>query len=323
MNLKKKVLLVVLVSIVSLSFTFAQGETESVEQARPSFISIGTASAAGAYYPIGVALADIWNKTLEGTRFSSQETGGSVANLNMIGSGELEMGMSNENVAYSAILGQAPFTKAISAQGGWILNNSNAIIVAMGDSGITNVSQLKGKKVSLGAPGSSANVFGELILASEGLEKGDYEPVFMGWQESADAMNDGFIDAALMVGGQPFPAVTSLAVRANVQVLTFNTKKIRDLSSYPYATDKIPAATYDMAMDGDSIIIRSVVYISPSLSEEIVYDMVKQVFENIPTLVAAHPSSSGTRLFSQEAAKEIGLSIHPGVIRYTKEVGEW
>lgn len=139
------------------------------------------------------------------TRFSSQETGGSVANLNMIASGELEMGMSNENVAYTAGLGKDPFKNPIDLKGGWILNNSNAIIVAMGDSGITSVSQLKGKKVSLGAPGSSANVFGELILASEGLEKGDYQQVFMGWQESADAMNDGFIDAALMVGGQPFP----------------------------------------------------------------------------------------------------------------------
>ncbi|WP_319758085.1 TAXI family TRAP transporter solute-binding subunit [uncultured Sphaerochaeta sp.] len=323
MNLMKKCLMISLISIMALSFGFAQGEKEASGAARPAFISIGTASAAGAYYPIGVALADVWNKTLPGTRFSSQETGGSVANLNMIASGELEMGMSNENVAYTAGLGQDPFKNPIDLKGGWILNNSNAIIVAMGDSGITSVSQLKGKKVSLGAPGSSANVFGELILASEGLEKGDYEQVFMGWQESADAMNDGFIDAALMVGGQPFPAVTSLSVRSDVQVLTFNTKRFRELSSYPYATDKIPADMYDMKQDGDSVIIRSVVYISPDLSDEIVYDMVKQVFENIPTLVSAHPSASGTRLFSEEAAKDISLEIHPGVIRYATEVGEW
>nr|WP_319777249.1 TAXI family TRAP transporter solute-binding subunit [uncultured Sphaerochaeta sp.] len=323
MNLMKKCLMISLISIMALSFVFAQGEQEASGASRPAFISIGTASAAGAYYPIGVALADVWNKTLPGTRFSSQETGGSVANLNMIASGELEMGMSNENVAYTAGLGQDPFKNPIDLKGGWILNNSNAIIVAMGDSGITNVSQLKGKKVSLGAPGSSANVFGELILASEGLEKGDYQQVFMGWQESADAMNDGFIDAALMVGGQPFPAVTSLSVRSDVQVLTFNTKRFRGLSSYPYATDKIPADMYDMKQDGDSVIIRSVVYISPDLSDEIVYDMVKQVFENIPTLVSAHPSASGTRLFSEEAAKDISLEIHPGVIRYATEVGEW
>lgn len=322
MNSLKRLFMMAIVLLLAVSFVSAQGGEET-EGDRPAFVSIGTASAAGAYYPIGVALADVWNKTLEGTRFSSQETGGSVANLNMIANGELEMGMSNENVAYTASQGKDPFKTKIDVRGGWILNNSNAIIVAMGDSGITDVSQLRGKKVSLGAPGSSANVFGELILASAGIEKGDYEQVFMGWQESADAMNDGFIDAALMVGGQPFPAVTSLAVRAPVQVLTFDTAKYRALSRYPYATNKIPADMYDMAQDGDSVIIRSVVYISPDLSEEIVYDMVKQVFDNIPTLVGAHPSASGTRLFSKEAAEDISLSIHPGVIRYAEEVGEW
>jgi len=322
MNSLKRLFIMACVLLLAVSFVSAQGGEEA-EDGRPAFVSIGTASAAGAYYPIGVALADVWNKTLEGTRFSSQETGGSVANLNMIANGELEMGMSNENVAYTAGQGKEPFKTKIDVRGGWILNNSNAIIVAMGDSGITDVSQLRGKKVSLGAPGSSANVFGEMILASAGIEKGEYEQVFMGWQESADAMNDGFIDAALMVGGQPFPAVTSLAVRAPVQVLTFDTKKYRALSSYPYATDKIPADMYDMAQDGDSVIIRSVVYISPDLSEEIVYDMVKQVFANIPTLVGAHPSAAGTRLFSKEAAEDISLTIHPGVIRYAEEVGEW
>ena len=241
----------------------------------------------------------------------------------MLASGELEMGMSNENVAYTAGQGGAPFTQRIDVQGGWILNNSNAIIVSMAKSGITSVSQLKGKKVSLGAPGSSANVFGEMILASEGIIQGEYEAVFMGWQEAADALNDGFIDAALMVGGQPFPAVTSLAVRSDVQVLTFNTQKYRELSTYPYSTDKIPAEMYSMKQDGDSVIIRSVVYIRPDLPEDIVYDMVKQVFDNIPTLETAHPSASGTRLFSVESAAEIGLTVHPGVIRYAKEMGEW
>ena len=322
MNSLKRLLMMTVALLLAVSFISAQGGEEA-QGDRPAFVSIGTASAAGAYYPIGVALADVWNKTIEGTRFSSQETGGSVANLNMISNGELEMGMSNENVAYTAGLGNAPFTKQIDVRGGWILNNSNAIIVALGDSGITDVSQLRGKKVSLGAPGSSANVFGEMMLASAGIEKGDYEQVFMGWQEAADAMNDGFIDAALMVGGQPFPAVTSLAVRTDVQVLTFDTAKYRSMSSYPYATDKIPADMYDMAQDGDSVVIRSVVYISPDLDEGIVYDMVKKVFENIPTLVSAHPSASGTRLFSEESAADISLSIHPGVIRYAEEVGEW
>lgn len=317
MKLSKKITTLAIAALFMLA-------ADSVYSAsRPKFVSIGTASPAGAYYPIGIAMAEVWNKNISGTRFSSQETGGSVANINMIAGGELEMGMANENVAFRAMMGNAPFKKKINVQGGWILNNSNAIIIAMAKSGITEVSQLKGKKVSLGAPGSSANVFGEMILASAGIAKDDYKAVFMGWQESADALKDGFIDAALMVGGQPFPAVTSLAVRDDVQVLTFNTVKIKQLSSYPYATDKIPADMYKMKQDGDSIVIRSVVYISPDLPEDIVYDMVKQVFANIPSLVSAHSSAKGTRLFSAQSSSAISLPIHPGVIKYAKEMGKW
>ncbi len=318
-----KGLMIMLMLFVFMQTGFAEGQRESEAGGRPEFISIGTASPAGAYYPLGVAMAEIWNKNISGIRFSSQETGGSVANLNLISNNELEMGMSNENIGQKARKGDQPFKAPIDVYGGWILNNSNAIIVALEKSGITSVTQLKGKKVSLGAPGSSANVFGQLILESEGITEDEYEAVYMGWQEAADALKDGFIDAALMVGGQPFPAVTSLAVREPVQVLTFNTEKFRNLSSYPYATDAIPADMYKMSQDGDSVVIRSVVYIARDLPEDVVYEMAEQVFGNIPTLISAHPSARGMRLFSEKSATDINLPIHPGVIRYAEEKGAW
>ena len=305
------------------AMVFANGESDQREGVRPEFVSIGTASPAGAYYPLGAAMADIWNRNIPGTRFSSQETGGSVANLNLIAGGELEMGMANENVAFNAAEGNNPFSEPIDFSGGWILNSSNAVIVALEDSGITSVSELRRKKVALGAPGSSANVFGELILASERIQAGDYEAVYMGWQESADALNDGFIDAALMVGGQPFPAITSLSARTKVQVLTFDTELFRALRTYPYASGVIPAKMYNMRRDGDSVQIRSAVYLSNSLPDDLVYDMVKAVFDNIPILTGAHPSASGTQLFSRSAAEEIELTVHPGVLRYAREVGVW
>lgn len=312
--------LVVIMVLVTGGLVFASG---TQEEARETFVSIGTASPAGAYYPLGVAMADIWNRNVDGTQFSAQETGGSVENINLIHSGEIESGLSNENIAYDAIHGHEPFATEMNIVGGWVLNNSNAVFVALGQSGITDVSDLRGRRVALGAPGSSANVFGEMVLAAAGLEEGDYDATYMGWQESADALNDGFIDAAIMVGGQPFPAITSLSVRTSVQVLTFDTEGFREVSDYPYATGVIPASMYDMAQDGDSVLIRSVVYLHPELSDELVYDMVKTVFDNIPTLTEAHPSATGTRLFTRDAAADISLEIHPGVLRYAEEVGEW
>lgn len=313
--------LMILVPLAQVS-AGGQGEQSSTA-ARPDFVSIGTASAAGAYYPLGVAMASVWNRAISGTRFSAQETGGGVANMNMLQGKEIELGIANENIAFDAILGNPPFTQRVDTRGGWVMNDSMAVVVALRDSGITRVADLRGKRVALGAPGSSANVFGQLILKAEGIEEGEYTATYMGWQESADALLDGFVDAALMVGGQPFPAIESLAVRAPVTVLRFDTERFRQLSVYPYTGGIIPASMYRTAADGDAVVIRSIIYLDPSLPEDLVYEMVKAIFENIPALAAAHPSGSQARVLSRSDAEQISLQMHPGAIRYAREVGAW
>ncbi|MCX7786143.1 MAG: TAXI family TRAP transporter solute-binding subunit [Spirochaetes bacterium] len=322
----QKLFLVLMVFAITFGLNASPSQEKSGSQKaapRPNFISIGTASAAGAYYPLGVAMANIWNKNIQGIKFNAQETGGGVANMNMLHNNEIEVGIANENIAYDAMKGNPPFKQQIKVQGGWVLNDSMAVLVALKKSGIKKVSDLRGKKVAIGAPGSSANVFGKLILKAEGIEENQFTPTFLGWQESADALSDGFVDAALMVGGQPFPAITSLALRTPVTILQFDTEKFRKLSTYPYTGGKIPAAMYKSDEDGDAVVIRSIVYLSPKLPEDLVYEMVKTIFANIPALAQAHPSGNQTRLLSKKEADEISLEIHPGVIRYAKEVGKW
>ncbi len=290
----------------------------------PDFVSIGTASPAGAYYPLGVAMADLWNRNIDGIRFSAQETGGGVANINMLAGGEIELGIANEHNAWAAGQGNDPFGSAIQLAGGWTMNASYALIVTRADSGLQSVADLAGKRVSLGAPGSSGNVIGQRLIESQGVAEGSYTPVFMGWQESADAIADGSLDAAVMVGGQPFPAVESLAVRMPIKILSFDAERLADSPGFPLVASTIPANTYnELAEEGDAILVRSIIYIQPGLDEETVYQMVKTVFENIPALAAAHPSGDEAALLSEEQAAELDLTIHPGVIRYAQEVGAW
>lgn len=290
----------------------------------PSFISIGTASPAGAYYPLGVAMADLWNRNIPGIRFSAQETGGGVANINLINSGEIELGIANENIAWDASQGNEPFKAPIEIQGGWVMNASYALIVVPAKSGMTSVADLAGRRVSLGAPGSSGNVIGQRLLESQGVAEGKYTPVFMGWQESADAIADGSLDAAVMVGGQPFPAVESLAVRMPITILSFDGERLVDSAGFPLVPSTIPGNTYhNLTTDSDAIAVRSIVYIKPGLDEDTVYQMVKTVFENIPALKAAHPSGDQAALLSQKQAEALDLTMNPGVIRYAKEVGAW
>lgn len=292
-------------------------------QSTPKFVSIGTASPAGAYYPLGIAMADIWNKAIPGTHFSAQETGGSVANMNMIDNGQIELGMANENIAWNAMQGNAPFKEPVKVDGGWTLNKSYGVFVAKASSGIKTVADLKGKKVSLGAAGSSGNVIAERVLQSAGLSKNDYKPVYMGWQQSADAIADGSIDAAIMVGGQPFPAIESLAVRTPVNILKFDKAALESQTGFPLTAVDEPAGLYKTKEAGTAVLVRSIVYINPDMPTDLVYQMVKAVFANIPALKSAHSSGDQAALLSPTDAQHLGLTVHPGVVKYAKEVGAW
>lgn len=292
-------------------------------QDRPDFVSIGTASPAGAYYPLGVAMADLWNRNIEGVEFSSQETGGSVANMNLIAGGDIELGIANENIAWNATEGNEPFAGPLDVQGGWVLNASQGVFVAPRDAGLASVTDLAGKRISLGTPGSSANVLGQRVLESQGLNEGDYEAVYMGWQESADAMADGFVDAAFMVGGQPFPAIESLAVRTPITILPFDGEALANLEGFPLATGTIPADMYDLEQDGVSVLVRSIVYVSPEMPEDLVYEMMTVVFDNLDVLKAAHSTGDQAAVLSEADAAALDLTMHPGAVRFAQERGAW
>ncbi len=286
----------------------------------PKFVSIGTASPAGAYYPLGVAMAQIWNKTIPGIHFNAQQTGGSVANLNELNSGALQVGFANANIVWKALQGKPPFKHKVHVYGGWVLNASYGVFVVKRSSGIKTVADLRGKKVSLGAPGSSANVIAKRVLASQGLKPGDYHAVFLGWQESADALSDGSISAAFMIGGQPLPAISSLAVRTPVRILTFAQAKLAAQGGFPLSVAKTPKDLYKTRQPGDEIVVPSLVLLGRNVPASLAYKMVKSVFSAIPTLKAANASGAEAQLIKPNDAKRLGLTIHPGVLRFQKEM---
>lgn len=284
----------------------------------PKFVSIGTASPAGAYYPLGVAMAQIWNKSIPGIHFNAEQTGGSVANLNELNSGALQVGFANANIVWKALNGKPPFKHKIKVYGGWILNSSYGVFVTKRSSGIHTVADLRGKKISLGAPGSSGNVIAKRVLASQGLKPGDYSAVYLGWQESADALADGSISAAFMIGGQPLPAISSLSVRTPVTILKFDHNKLASQSGFPLPVAKTPKNLYGIKHAGDEIVVSSLVLIGKGMPSALVYKMTKRVFSNIPALKAANASGAQTRLLAPKQAKRLGLTMHPGVLKYEK-----
>jgi len=136
-------------------------------QDRPAFVSIGTASPAGAYYPLGVAMADLWNRAIDGVEFSSQETGGSVANMNLIHAGDIELGIANENIAWNATEGNEPFAGPLDVQGGWVLNASQGVFVAPRDGGLADVTDLAGNRI--GILRATVRHFAKFVTVATGL----------------------------------------------------------------------------------------------------------------------------------------------------------
>lgn len=287
--------------------------------ADPSFVSIGTASPAGAYYPLGVSMAEIWNKAIPSVHFNATQTGGSIANLNELKTNSIQVGFANANIVWKALEGKPPFSGHTPVQGGWVLNKSYGVFVVTKGSGITKVSQLRGKVISLGAAGSSANVDAKRILKSQGLG-GHYHAVYLGWQESANALSDGSISAAFMVGGEPLPAISSLAVRTPVRILIFNKQKLAAQSGFPLEVKTTPKGIYGTKARGDQIVIPSLVLINPKMPNSMVYQMVKAAFAHKATLIAANASGKGMSLISPAQAKRLGLPIAPGVARFEKQM---
>lgn len=284
----------------------------------PKFVSIGTASPSGAYYPLGVAMANIWNKAIPGVHFNAQQTGGSVANLNELNNGSLQVGFANANLVWKAVHGMPPFKHKVKVYGGWVLNASYGVFVTKQSSGLKTVEQLRGKTVSLGSPGSSANVVGKRILASQGLKPGSYHVVYLGWQESADALADGSISAAFMIGGQPLPAISSLAVRTPVRILRFAKQKLAAQGGFPLAVSQTPKGLYSAKFRGDEVVVPSLVMIGRTMPSSLVYKMVKSVFNNIKDLKAANASGAEAGFLKASEARRLGIQIQSGVLRYQK-----
>ncbi|NMB34813.1 MAG: TAXI family TRAP transporter solute-binding subunit [Firmicutes bacterium] len=288
-------------------------------------ISIGTAPVEGSFYPVGVAMADVLNKNLTGVQITAEETGGSAENLALIDEGRIELGFSAGESVAKAIAGEEPFTKKTEILLGWVLFPIPFQPVALKETGIKSISDLEGKKVSIGAPGATVNITAKELLKAHGVDINKVSFMYLGWGEAADALADRKIDAAFFQAAIPSPAIEGLAARMPVQLLETDTTILeRDFADQALFPGILPKNSYpgqeeDVAWPFDY----AYAFFSPRLDEKIVYDITKTIFENKDIIEKAHPKGKEMHLIDKASADKIGLEIHPGAIRYAKEIGIW
>jgi len=296
--------------------------------AQQQFISIGTGGVTGVYYPTGGAICRLVNKDRKehGIRCSAESTGGSIYNINTIRAGELEFGVAQSDWQYHAFHGTSKFAdqgKFEDLRAVFSVHPEPITILARGDAGISNITDLKGKRLNIGNPGSGTRGTWEVIEEALGWSRDDLKlAAEMKSAETGQALCDGKIDAYFWAVGHP-SALTQESLATCDAVLVNATgaeidKLVADNANYRAAS--IPAGMYG---DNPAVVtfgVGATFVSSAAVPDEVVYTVVKAVFDNIDQFRALHPAFAN--LQEAEMIKD-GLSapLHPGAVKYYKERG--
>jgi TRAP transporter TAXI family solute receptor len=295
--------------------------------AQQKTMSIGTGGTGGVYYPLGGAIANVLSKSLPNMQATAEVTGGSVDNLKLIASGQSEMGFSMADAAQDAFKGEDKFKSGkVALQTLLVVYPNRMHVVTIEGTGIEKMSDLKGKRVSTGSPGSATEVMAFRVLEAAGLDKDkDMKRERLGVAESVNAIKDRKIDAFMWVGGVPTAAVTDLAATPGVKMKLIDhadtvakmNAKYGDL--YSAATIKAGAYPGD---DKDNAIaeVWNIIVTGNKMTDDDAYNIVKTLVEKKTDIVAVHKEANSFSLDNQIQARS-PIPFHPGALKYFKEKG--
>lgn len=301
------------------------GADSGGDTSAPVSLHFPTAATTGTIYPLGSAMANLWNEKL-GYRVSAQASNGGVHNLNLMKDGEAHISFATVGIIWEAYHGQRSFEgrpyEDVCIMAG-LYYNPNQIVVRK-DAGISSIADLKGKRFAPGASGSTPEVESSIILPEYGLKyPDDIQANFVGFTEAIDLMRNKQIDGALIQAGLPTAAVTEMISTANGMLIGIEPEiRASLMEKYPwYSEFVIPAGTYDnQDEDVETLAIRMMLMVDASVDEEVVYNLVKTMWENLDELKSAHPIVEQFDV-TTAATDLAGIPLHPGAEKYYKEIG--
>ncbi|MGZ5804356.1 MAG: TAXI family TRAP transporter solute-binding subunit [Xanthobacteraceae bacterium] len=295
--------------------------------AQQKTIAIGTGGTGGVYYPLGGGLANILSKNLPNVQATAEVTGGSVDNLKLIGSGQSEIGFSMADAALDALNGEDKFKSGkVDVRTLMVLYPNRMHVVTVEGTGITNMADLKGKRVSTGSPGSATEVMAFRVIEAAGLDKDkDMKRERLGVAESVNAIKDRKIDAFFWVGGLPTAAVTDLGATPGMKIKLIDHSDVVDKMNAKYGklyvTDVIPAKTYP-GQDTDNKIstVWNILVTSAKMSDDLAYSVIKTIFDKKADLVAVHKEAEAID-YKYQLTGNSPIPWHPAAIKYFKDKG--
>jgi TRAP transporter TAXI family solute receptor len=311
---KKGILLLAVLLAVALFAVAAEAKT---------FLSIATGGVAGVYYPLGGGLAQVLNNHVADVEVTAESGNASAANINLIAAGEVTMALVQNDVAFRAVQGARPFKAPVTnLRMIASLYPEHVQCVTAKSSGVKTISDLRGKRVSVGAPGSGVADSLGAILPTAGIKYADMDTDFLDFANTAERIQDGQLDAGFVLAGYPTAAIMALAAQREIDLVAFEDDLLDRLTKeYPFFTkDVVPAGTYTgVDHDTPTPAVIAVLVCDSALSDELVYSMTKAIFENLEELRPVHDKAKLIAL--DKALDAAAINVHPGAAKYYTEKG--
>lgn len=310
----------VLIALAAMLFASASAPAQT------RTLAIATGGTGAIFYPLGGGLANLLSKTLPNTQATAEVTGGSVDNIKLLESGQADLGMMTADVAADAVKGEGKFKTAVPLRTIVAIYSSPVHVVTTTGTGIEKFADLKGKRISSGAPGSATETQAFRLLEAAGLDKDkDVKRERLSVAESATALKDRKIDALFWGGGVPTAAVTDLAATPGVTIKLIDIDHLLDpiVKKYGpiFAASVIKAGSYPgQTTDNKGFAAWNQVMATDKMSDDTAYAITKSVFENKAALVAVHREAANIELATQTSAQS-PAPYHPGALKYLRERG--
>ncbi|MBN2033975.1 MAG: TAXI family TRAP transporter solute-binding subunit [Deltaproteobacteria bacterium] len=291
--------------------------------AKTTYISIAAGGTGGVYYPYGGGLAEIWSRHVPGVQAVAEVTGASVENIRLVNRGESLTGEVMNDAAYQAYFAEGRFEgKPQKVLGMFQMYPHHYHVVALKGSGIKTIYDIKGKHVSVGAPASGTEFKTNLVFKALGISYDDFKVHRLSFTENANALKDKTIDVGIWDVAAPTSSIMDLATTREIALISFSEADIKKIcDTYPfYSPFVLPPNTYkgvDYAVHNPSV--WNTVLCNASVPEDLVYKLVKAVFDHQDYLQMIHPFAKYTT--PENALVASPIPLHPGAIKYYRELG--
>lgn len=287
------------------------------------FITVATGGTSGVYYPIGGAIANLIETEL-GYNTSVQATQASVENINLINTNQAELAITMADAVLQAYVGfgafedQEPYENLTGLAS---LYPNFVQLVTTADSGIESFYDLQGKRVGVGAPNSGVELNARLMFEAHGMSYDDVEEDYLSYSEAIEQIKNGMVDAAFVTSGIPNSTVIDLGTSHEVKIVPIEGEAMEYLKNqYPFFSENvIPAGTYGNEEDVPTASIENLLLVNHQLSEDVVYEITKTIFENVSEIHSSHNAATNITLDTVDVGMVV--PFHPGAERYYREVG--